>query len=500
MPHKGLDLLLEALSGLPPSDFELQIHGEEDAAGADWLAGLRERTRGRPVAWKGRYDPERIDEVLADVDVLVLPSRCDESWSRVVREARAAGRIVVATNSGGPADWLTHEHDALLFEPDSATGLRDVLVRLRDDAVLRARLSVPSDGIPTVDGAAVALEATFRESIQRMREDGGRAGLPRVTVAYVTRDGEAWIAESVGAVRRQRGDFELVEVLAIDSGSQDATVEVLRENGVRVVEIPSGEFGHGRTRNLAAREARGEIVAFLTQDAAPDGPGWLAGLVARLERDPLCAAAWSRHLPREGCHPMERRMLAEHPAFSAGLDVVQSARGNPAWESDPDAWCSLSNNAAAYRRPMLLGHPFPEVRFAEDRAWARARLLEGWRTVLVGDSLVRHSHSYTPWVHLRRNFDHFRSLHEDFDFEDEFGLLDGLRAAWRETGRDVDFEADRLGARRSAIGLRWGPQAMLYHLAAFAGRWLGSRVDSMPRGLPDRLSLHVADGSRGEDR
>ena len=500
MPHKGLDLLLEAVDELPAADFELQIYGEEDGAGADWLTGLRDRTTERPIAWKGHYEPARVDDVLAGIDVLVVPSRCDESWSRVVREARAAGRIVVATNSGGPADWLTHEHDALLFEPDSATGLRDALARLLEDDGLRARLSSPAQCIPTVEEAAVALEATFLEAIEAVRGAAQRAAPPRVTVAYVTRDGEAWIGESVRSVQSQRGEFELVEILAVDSGSRDATVEILRQNGVRVLQIPPGEFGHGRTRNLVAREARGEIVAFLTQDATPDGPDWLARLVAKLEQDPLCVAAWSRHLPREDCHPMECRMLAEHPAFAPGLDAVQSARGNPDWARDPDAWCSLSNNAAAYRCPVLLDHPFPEVRFAEDRAWARERLLEGWRTVLVGDSLVRHSHAYSPWVHLRRNFDHFRSLHEDFDFKDNFGFLDGLRAAWREMRRDVDFEADRRGAGRGVTLLRWGPQALLYHMGAFAGRWLGSHVEWMPRGLPDRLALHVADGSRREHR
>ena len=216
-----------------------------------------------------------------------------------------------------------------------------------------------------------------------------------------------------------------------------------------------------------------------------------ASLIEALEEDPLCAASWSLHIPRADCHPMEWRMLAEHPPFQADRSAVQSARGNPEYDRDPEAHQSLSNNAAAYRRDVLLRWPFPDVTFAEDRAWAGEVLDAGWRTALVRDSVVRHSHSYSPWVNLRRNFDHWRAMAEELGQHDDFGLTEGWRASFREADRDLDFWAEHTGRSRSEVARRWGLAAVLYHLGAFTGRWLGSRARWLPGSVSDRLSMHT---------
>ena len=45
-------------------------------------------------------------------------------------------------------------------------------------------------------------------------------------------------------------------MLVVDSGSRDGSVEIARAHGARVIEIAPAEFGHGRTRNLAAEQRR----------------------------------------------------------------------------------------------------------------------------------------------------------------------------------------------------------------------------------------------------
>jgi len=487
LPHKGLDVLIEAVARLPAGRVQLEIRGAPVAGSERWLADLRERSASLPVAWRGEFPPEDLEDVLAAADVLVLPSRCEESWSRVAREARAAGLAVIATATGGPADWLEHERDALLTASASVEELASAIERLANDRALLEALSRPVD-VPTVEVTAGRLERVFHRAIQR---SSGRAReRPRVTVAYVTKNGEPWIEDSLGAVRAQRGDFELAEILAIDSSSSDATVSTLERHGARVVRIPAEEFGHGRTRNLAAREARGDVVAFLTQDASPANERWLDELVRALVEDPLRAGVWSRHLPRPDCHPMERRVIAEHPPFQDDATGVRAARGNPDYTLHPEQYYVFSNNASAFRRDVLLRWPFPEVEFAEDQAWARRVLEAGWRTALVHDSFVRHSHAYTAWQNLRRHFDHARAMTEDLGQRDDFGLLDGWRASLREARRDLEYCARDEGRHPIAVGLRWGIPATLYHLGAFGGRWLGARAGALPRRLPAFLSFH----------
>lgn len=491
LPHKGLDLLIDAVCALDPARYALAIRGAGVEGHEDYVRTLQARTAGLPVRWDGAFTAGELLSILDAADVLVLPSRCDESYSRVVREARSAGLAVVAPSTGGPAEALVHENDALLVAPDDAPQLRAALERLVTDPSLLARLASAPAAFPDVATGAARLEEVF---VEARRRAGAARALPSVTVAYVTKNGAPWLDDSLRAVRAQQGPFTIAEVLAIDSGSTDGTLEILARHGVRTRQIAPHEFGHGRTRNLAAREATGDLVVFLTQDATPANERWLAPLVATLTSDPLVAGVWSRHAPRPDCHPMEWRTLAEFPLFAGlGPDAVaqaSAARGNPEYAAHPERFYWFSNNSSAFRRDVLLRWPFPEVEFAEDQAWARAVLEAGFRTALVPASLILHSHAYPAWTNLQRHFDHARAMRDDLRQADDLTLRDALRAAWRETRLDVAFWARFRSRTQARVVARWGVRALAYHLAAFGGRWLGARARHLPSGLMDRLSLN----------
>ena len=75
------------------------------------------------------------------------------------------------------------------------------------------------------------------------------------------------------------------ELLLIDSGSTDCTLAIAARYPARVISIRSEEFNHGETRNLGARETRGEFLVYLTQDALPADAAWLRNLCEPLRRD-----------------------------------------------------------------------------------------------------------------------------------------------------------------------------------------------------------------------
>ena len=65
------------------------------------------------------------------------------------------------------------------------------------------------------------------------------------------------------------------ELLAIDSGSRDGSVERLERAGFRVAPIPQREFDHGSTRDRGIAMTTGDIVVLMVQDATPQGSDWL---------------------------------------------------------------------------------------------------------------------------------------------------------------------------------------------------------------------------------
>src|ERR1700761_5608423 len=98
------------------------------------------------------------------------------------------------------------------------------------------------------------------------------------TVAIPVRNGGPLLRRTLEAVLAQQVVGEL-EVLICDSGSTDGSDQIARRLGVEVFAITPEDFGHGRTRNLLMKHASGAVVAFLTQDAVPASPDWLATLL-----------------------------------------------------------------------------------------------------------------------------------------------------------------------------------------------------------------------------
>ena len=177
------------------------------------------------------------------------------------------------------------------------------------------------------------------------------------------------------------------EVLVIDSGSQDDTLAIVREyKHIRLVEIEPAEFGHGKTRNLGARLAKGEFLVYLNADAFPLDQYWLSALVAEFAGDEKVAGVFSRHVPREGCHLYMARDLQK----SMPAKRIEKSR------AERFDFFLFSTVSAAIRKDAWEAIPFlDDIPIAEDQDWASRVLQSGYKLVYTPASTVRHSHNYS---------------------------------------------------------------------------------------------------------
>ena len=81
--------------------------------------------------------------------------------------------------------------------------------------------------------------------------------------------------------------------------------QIARAFGAKVIVIPKKEFNHGGTRNRASREAKGNILVFLTQDAIPVDGRCIENLVNPLN-DSTVAASYGRQIPKYDAIPVEK--------------------------------------------------------------------------------------------------------------------------------------------------------------------------------------------------
>jgi GT2 family glycosyltransferase len=130
---------------------------------------------------------------------------------------------------------------------------------------------------------------------------------PSISVVVCTHDGAATLDECLGrAAALDYPDFELIAVL---DGCSDESAAIARRHGAVVRETTHRGLGHAR--NAGIETARGEIVAFLDDDAFPD-PDWLRFVADRL-RDGGLAGVGGPNIP-----PDDEGFVAECVAAAPG--------------------------------------------------------------------------------------------------------------------------------------------------------------------------------------
>jgi glycosyltransferase involved in cell wall biosynthesis len=138
---KRVDLLLEACALLRGQRFTLEILGDGPLRAA-LEAQAKALALSERITFHGLLPQERCSALLTESDALVLPS-LRECGGAVVLEAMACGLPVIATNWGGPADYLD-ANTGILVDPanhtDFVSGLATAMRRLIESPALRSKL------------------------------------------------------------------------------------------------------------------------------------------------------------------------------------------------------------------------------------------------------------------------------------------------------------------------------------------------------------------------
>src|SRR5688572_2468272 len=101
---------------------------------------------------------------------------------------------------------------------------------------------------------------------------------PEISVVIPVKNEGAKIRACIEGILSQ--SIPVKEIIVIDSGSTDGTVEILREyEKVKLLEISSSTFNHGETRNLGVRHASGEFVVLTVGDARAYDQYWIQHLL-----------------------------------------------------------------------------------------------------------------------------------------------------------------------------------------------------------------------------
>lgn len=271
-----------------------------------------------------------------------------------------------------------------------------------------------------------------------MRENGD---VDSISIVIRCKNEEKFIGLTLEKIFEQEINTPF-EVIVIDSGSTDRTIEIVKNFDVKLYQIAPETFTFGYALNYGIERAKGTIIANISAHCIPRNNQWLSELVRPIVEG-NAGATYGRQIPVEGVNPFEEVSLYKH------FPEDEKKKGR----------VPFSNAACAFLKEMWIERRFDEEMPSwEDYLWYLL-MKDRYRFKYCPDSIVYHSHAFSmEWIKRRAFIDGqaFKLIKKKYGID----LLDGLYPTFREK-------------------VKWGPQK----IARFLGVALGIFINDVKHHL-----------------
>ena len=243
------------------------------------------------------------------------------------------------------------------------------------------------------------------------------------------------------------------EIILVDSGSTDSTVQQALAAGAKVLHIRPEEFTFGRSLNLGLAAASCDLAVIASAHVYPVYPDWLERLLEPFS-DPQVALTYGKQRAPVTAHFSEQQVYQRwYPETS------EPRQAHP--------FCNNAN--AAVRLSVWKEQPYDEsLTGLEDLAWARGVLGQGRSIAYVAEAEIVHLHNETRrgvYNRYRREGMAFKRIYP----QAHFSLYDFVRMTSANVASDLWHGFKQKLFLRDALSIFW------YRTAQFWGTYQGYR-------------------------
>jgi glycosyltransferase involved in cell wall biosynthesis len=250
------------------------------------------------------------------------------------------------------------------------------------------------------------------------------------------------------------------QVILVDSGSTDRSVEIATAAGAEIVHIAPEDFSFGRALNVGCHHATGDILVFASAHVYPVDELWLQKLIAPFESHAEVALVYGRQTGEEG--------------WSAFSEMEIMRRWFPDLSDDAQDHPFCNNANCAVRASVWRDIPYDEdLTGLEDLAWAKAALDDGHRLWYEAGACVVHLHNES----LGQTVNRYRReaiAHKAIFGQQSMSTIEGAVLVFANVARDYLAAIPRRKLLKNVTAIP------AFRAAQFWGTWQGFRQQGDP--------------------
>lgn len=407
--RKGQDILVDSIKLLDKNQIDKCTF---TFVGKKWYEPINRKLQELQIDYPdnvtviNQLNRDEISELYEQIDCLICPSR-DDPMPIVVAEAMQHGKPIICSDNTGSASIVDEMKCGITYSDNSKIQLADAI-----RYVINNEHSLKAYGINAVEAYKKyftkdvftnnALQA-LKETIRVLDKDNKKDIIShneKVSVIIPTYNAGQQFEILMQALRGQKHIGEL-EIVIVDSGSNDKTVEVANRYNAKVIEIRNEDFAHSYARNLGAENATGGVLLLMTQDALPSDENWIFRMT-----EPIVSKKFAAVTARELC-PEDTELfykIASH-IDARFRDITKNDRiGFLSSTMDPlelrksgslsDVSCAV--NASVFRQFKYRNN------YAEDLDLGIRLLKNGYKLLISHDIRVKHGHNRSCGYYIKR--------------------------------------------------------------------------------------------------
>lgn len=201
---------------------------------------------------------------------------------------------------------------------------------------------------------------------------------PKCSIVIRCYNEEQHIGRLLSGITKQ--SLQDVEIILVDSGSTDATLDIAQGFPLKIIHIQKEDFTFGRSLNMGCDAATGEFLIFASAHVYPVYEDWLAQMLKPFDNDKV-ALVYGKQRGAETTKYSEHRVFAKWFPETSDFHQMQP-------------FCNNAN--VAIRRELWEKQAYDEALTGlEDLAWAKQIITQGYHLAYSADAEIIHVHDET---------------------------------------------------------------------------------------------------------